>query len=456
MLDFLKKKKLVSEEINKNCTCCSSEKLYCCYTLESQFLLNCQNCGLYFFADSPSDKDLSDYYKTIYSQIHQKQLHDLLKVNYDSGFFKTLLNNLKNYHGQITKENPKILDYGCGHGFFLKVAKENGFEAYGVEYDDEVAKFNENELKIKMLSNGELENTSDNTFDIIRMNHSLEHLPHPEIILEILHKKLKPNGIIVISSPNFSQKIVKSNTAKLYDLVFPEHLYYFTLQSIIKLLTRLEFSVETNITQFANIHQVLRILGINSGTEIDEKDEFYQVLKNILENEPFFAGANFFVTARKKTESKQRSEDNKTNPKFFITLLRKYLITGQDLSNVPFDNITSYEPKERGHHFNIKSNNLLWNILFPFQTNYENGKIYLSGTVSLLNSLNTSVSVMNSQMEPLEKKTKNLETNEIHNFLIENNFSNEEKNKPLFVSISGYGNAELFVSDLIVTEHKLN
>jgi len=344
MLDFLKKKKLVSEEINKNCTCCSSEKLYCCYTLDSQFLLNCQNCGLYFFADSPSDKDLSDYYKTTYSQIHQKQLHDLLKENYDSGFFKTLLNNLKNYHGQIQKENPKILDYGCGHGFFLKTAKENGFEAYGVEYDDEVAKFNENELKIKMLSNGELENTSDNTFDIIRINHSLEHLPHPEIILEILHKKLKPNGIIVISSPNFSKKIVKSNPTKLYDLVFPEHLYYFTIQSITKLLSRLGFSVETNITQFANIHQVLRILGINSGTEIDEKDEFYQGLKNILENEPFFAGSNFFVTARKKLESKHSSEDNKTNTKFFITSMKKYLIS-DDLSNINLDSTSSFDPK---------------------------------------------------------------------------------------------------------------
>jgi len=35
-------------------------------------------------------------------------------------------------------------------------------------------------------------------------------------------------------------------------------------------------------------------------------------------------------------------------------------------------------------------------------------------------------------------------------------FSNEEKNQSFFVTISGYGNAELFVSDLIVTEHKLN
>jgi len=35
-------------------------------------------------------------------------------------------------------------------------------------------------------------------------------------------------------------------------------------------------------------------------------------------------------------------------------------------------------------------------------------------------------------------------------------FSNEEKNKPLFVTISGYGDAELFVSDLIITEHTQN
>lgn len=456
MLDFLKKKNLVSKEITKNCTCCLSEKLYCCYTTNSQFLLNCQNCGLYFFAEPPSDKELSNYYKTTYSQVHQKQLYDLLKENYNSGFFKTLLNNLKNYHGQIQKDDSKILDYGCGHGFFLKAAKENGFEVYGVEYDDEVAKFNENELKIKMLSNNELENTKDNTFDIIRINHALEHLPDPEKILKTLFRKLKINGIIAISAPNFSPNIVKSDPTKLYDLVFPEHLFYFTHRAISELLSRLGYVVENSITQFANVSYCLRILGIDSESEIDEKNEIYQKLRSILENEPFFAGNNFFVTARKKSEPKQLSTNVKTHSSFFITVLTKNLIAEQDMSQINSKNILSFDTNTRGHHFNIKSENAQWNIVFPFEPHFDSGILYTSGTISTLNASNTSVSIMNSSMETLPNKTKILETNKIHNFLLENNFSYVEKNQSLFVIISGYGNSELFVSDLIVTERKVH
>ena len=89
----------------------------------------------------------------------------------------------------------------CGN--FLKVAKGRGWNAYGVDVSPWVCA-NLTGQGYKNIYNFNLEeaNFNANYFDVINMNHVLEHIPSPLDFLIEVNRILKPGGIILIEVPN--------------------------------------------------------------------------------------------------------------------------------------------------------------------------------------------------------------------------------------------------------------
>jgi len=429
--------------INKICFCCNSKDILCCMELDSKHLLHCMDCGVYFFAEPPTDHELDSHYKTNYSKVHQKQLFELLKKNYDSGFYRSEVTNILNYYGKENANGLQILDYGSGYGFFLKAAKEKGFTPYGVEYDEVVAKYNEDEFGINMIKNSEFETLQDESFDIIRSNHCIEHLPDPHRILSLFFKKLKKNGIITISSPCFSKHIVQSNTMKLYDMVYPEHLIYFTSNSMQKLLENTGFKVELNMTQFAASEQALRLLEINHDSDRLCNTLNFKDFQRSMELDPFLAGVNLFAVGRKKVNETfvQKLEPRDTSLILDIHALNEYEITIYD--NSSGNSIIKNGKKNfntRVVYFDLSEDSSNWKILFPFKSNnYKNGKIYLSGIIHTINSYNTIITILDKNKKPLSDNTGTIRFNDIHNFQIISQYS-------------GNGNPEIFYVLLLERE----
>lgn len=412
-------------------------------------------CGVYFFASPPTEKELRDYYKTTYSKVHQKQLFDLIKQNYDSGYYGSEVENIELYLGLDNKKEKKILDYGCGYGFFLKSAKDAGFAPFGLEYDEEVAEYNKTELGIQMISSDKLEQIQSGTFDVIRAYHCIEHLPNPRKTLSIFYDMLKENGIFTMSSPCFSSDIVQSNALKLYDLVYPEHLIYFTKKSIDKLLSELGFDVEMNITQFTNSENALHLLGV-TGTQSLTKSQTFEEFTKIMESDPFAAGINLNVVARKKKSrsnsfvfEKRNNEENA----LYVCTLRQCMKINDNTNNWNLDAIDQNGPSGRGTYFNFNADTSKWSLIFPFENqNFMKGSICVSGTLLTLDS-NLTVAVLDGNKNPLPNSTI-VQNNKLHNFIIINEYSGESTKQLFYVCISGTGKSEFFLYDLISTERQ--
>jgi 2-polyprenyl-3-methyl-5-hydroxy-6-metoxy-1,4-benzoquinol methylase len=138
-------------------------------------------------------------------------------------------------------QNKNLLDYGCGGGHFVQAAKNLGMNAIGLEVDPANLNLNNSldirELKINdplfLISNREV-------FDVILINHVLEHVFNPSEVLNSLSRKLSPNGLIIIRTPDQSSipakiKIIlhKIGLRKWeYGFVQPPiHLHGFTMKS---------------------------------------------------------------------------------------------------------------------------------------------------------------------------------------------------------------------------------
>jgi 2-polyprenyl-3-methyl-5-hydroxy-6-metoxy-1,4-benzoquinol methylase len=153
--------------------------------------------------------------------------------------FKTLspcLSNLRDLGNIGNLKKPQLLDIGTGTGALLEVANEFGFDATGLEPDKKFAqKAKERGLKV-INSTLEKARLPTHSFDIITMFDVLEHIPDLHSALSSIVKTIKPNGLLILSTPNTS-----SLSFKLMDSYWPhfkkEHIYYFNPKSLKTLIS---------------------------------------------------------------------------------------------------------------------------------------------------------------------------------------------------------------------------
>ena len=135
------------------------------------------------------------------------------------------------------KRSGKWLDVGCGAGRDLDLAVEKGFEGYGVELSDVKKDFYKN--KKFTVHVGSFENTPfpPNSFDVISMWDVLEHVEEPNHVLAKVGALLKPEGLFVAKVPNHAS-LYRRLHGVWWDMYHPLHLYYFTRDTMGKLLSK--------------------------------------------------------------------------------------------------------------------------------------------------------------------------------------------------------------------------
>ena len=154
----------------------------------------CRKCGLRFLGESARAR--SAEYNNWYEDIL-----DLDQSSVDS-FFCDMEGPYNRQISFLEKITPgrNILDFGCGPGIFLATAKKRGWAINGVEASRHGILFAKKKLGIELTS--DITNYKEETFDVIRLSHVLEHIPYPRGLLLDLRRLLKHKGILVITVPN--------------------------------------------------------------------------------------------------------------------------------------------------------------------------------------------------------------------------------------------------------------
>ena len=141
---------------------------------------------------------------------------------------------------QIT-DGGRALDIGCGRGGLLSNLGPQ-WEKHGVELSLEAAK---RASAHGSIIQGDLSNTNyePNSFNLITLNHVIEHLPNPLEMMNSCKRLLAPSGILVIATPDFDSPCARRfglNYRMLHD---PGHISLFTSFSLVKMLEDLGFRI---------------------------------------------------------------------------------------------------------------------------------------------------------------------------------------------------------------------
>jgi len=194
-------------------------------------IVKCNQCGLVYVNPQLQADSVIDAYSNSTDELYVSQAKGREIT------FKKCLNLVEKHAPQ----KGKILDIGCAAGFFIKVAKENGWNIHGVEVSKWLAEYGKKELGLNIFAGTLAEaKYQDSMFDVITMWDVLEHTPDPTTVLAEVNRILKKDGVLFINWPDEGSVLTKL-AGKKWWFYLSNHMYYFTDKTLADMLKKAGF-----------------------------------------------------------------------------------------------------------------------------------------------------------------------------------------------------------------------
>src|SRR3989339_459017 len=201
-------------------------------------IFRCLNCDIMWPEPVLEQDILLECYDREYYETYAKN------ADYKKKYFGSRLNELEFY---VSK--GRVLDIGCGDGFFLYLARERGWEAHGVEASKAAVDFANKRYGVE-ASYGAVEklNSKKGDFSLITLWNALEHMDDPLSSLNAVRGLLTAEGILAVETPNyrniwFKYRVLENALLRADGLDIPGHRYLFTPKALRYMLDKAGFDI---------------------------------------------------------------------------------------------------------------------------------------------------------------------------------------------------------------------
>ena len=260
------------------CICCNKRDISFYKEKNHYKTYLCNNCGFIFVHPTPKNDEIYSLYKNMLPQNAELELYNeliRLKGIYEKEsiilpkreWFRWVINQATELTG---KKSLEILEIGSGGGMFIHYANKNGHHAIGTESTKEYAKIVSSAIKGSIIyidSDDLSKHFKDERFDLIFMEHSLEHIKYPVEYLNKIKDLMDSKGVIIVSVPNQHSALSKILRKRWSWFCPPLHLFYYNIHSINFLFNQIGFEILDYFTKdyfFRSIFQFYSFDNINS------------------------------------------------------------------------------------------------------------------------------------------------------------------------------------------------
>ena len=236
----------------KRCRACGSPSTRMLFEVEERRVRRCSSCT-HVYLDVVHDAQSIRSMYSAYGNGGQSR--------YFSGIDRAVEAHLDGYLQRCKAAvqnhdcNLHLLDVGCGNGALLGRAQALGFVAAGTEISARLALLVKDRFQCEVHQQLLAELTlPESSFDVVTMYDLIEHAENPRQDLEHVFRLLKPGGIFFALTPNdqallrrISRVLFTASLHALSDplrrLYYPDHLSYFTAESLSRLLVSTGFEL---------------------------------------------------------------------------------------------------------------------------------------------------------------------------------------------------------------------
>lgn len=215
--------------------------------------VRCRGCGLVYV--NPQPRDAEEFNAALFGKTHP--VWSGIAEKYGAMSKAELQENLdrlrhappRKYARELKfmdayRQIGTMLDVGCADGRFLLAAEGQGWNVTGVEVTPESAALCRDVFGLD-VRRGTLEEArfADGTFDVVRLNQVIEHVPAPMELLGEIHRVLRPGGLLSLATVNIGSLTYAFLGGRWSYLGGPnnEHIVFFSRSTLDRILAKTGF-----------------------------------------------------------------------------------------------------------------------------------------------------------------------------------------------------------------------
>lgn len=218
-----------------SCALCGSDAFRDRHEIARHRICDCTACGLVQLHPMPPRERLDALYGDAYFA------SDDPGVGYDdyTGREAESLATFSDDARRIRAFAPgdRLLEVGCGFGYFLTAAARAGFDVCGIDASPravaEASRRAPGRVARGSLDAAEL---AGRRFDVIFAAHVVEHVSEPRAFVAKLASHLAPGGVLVLVTPNVKSLLARVSGRRWVSFKVPEHVAFYAPDTLRRLL----------------------------------------------------------------------------------------------------------------------------------------------------------------------------------------------------------------------------
>jgi SAM-dependent methyltransferase len=208
-------------------------------------VIDCAECGFAHLWPKPTAEELADYYARSFYETHGAPDWAQKEEAEQPYWELEYADRLAAFAEILQKPAGKLLDVGCGGGWFLAWAKARGWDVLGIEPSRSMWERAASRATVLLGTFPGVDVSAHAPFDAVHVKLVMEHVSEPLEVLTAVRKVLRPGGVVVVQVPNdfnpaqlAAQKLLQKDA---WWVVHPVHVNYFNFESLERTLRRCGF-----------------------------------------------------------------------------------------------------------------------------------------------------------------------------------------------------------------------
>lgn len=205
------------------CPLCSGHAGHAVWAGDASVAVRCAQCDFAYLAQIRADVVAQD--RRMYEELYARpgRLSDLTAERYThtlAGFERRRIAG-------------RLLDIGCGAGWFVAAAAYAGWEAIGTEVAATSGRISLPGSARIVIGESATRELDSGAFDVVTLWEVVEHVDDPVGLLREVHRLLRPGGLLYLTTPNhdsLQRRLLRDRWIRYHT----EHLGYFDARSAVR------------------------------------------------------------------------------------------------------------------------------------------------------------------------------------------------------------------------------